>query len=175
MAIKSQKNNNKKIKDQISNPIINSGTKGPAEEKGYALFAVGNEFYCVDLDSVFEILHDFAITSVSHLPQYFEGVINLRGESITVVNLKNLLNINSPVSNYQVCIVTTSTNEKTGFLVNSEIEIIKSSECQYFALPDCFNSEEQKFLDGIIEYKGRLIGIIKLNQALKILTSRNGG
>ncbi|MEO0123979.1 MAG: chemotaxis protein CheW [candidate division WOR-3 bacterium] len=170
MAIKPKKNDKKITTDKESSSVLNSVISDLQTEKGYAVFAVGNEFYCIDLDTIFEILHDFAIVPVSHLPKYFEGVINLRGESIPVVNLKNLLNISSAITNFQVCIVITSGGEKTGFLVDSDIEIIKSSECQSFALPDCFNAEEQKFLDGIIEYKGRLIGIIKLNQALKTLT-----
>jgi len=167
VAIKSKKDNKGKIKNPV--PAFKSTVK-KEEEKGYAVFAVGNEFYGVDLDSIFEILHDFAIVPVSHLPEYFEGVINLRGESIPAVNIKKLLNIGSDITNFQVCIVSISGGEKIGFLVDSDVEIIKSSECQSFALPDCFSAEEQKFLEGIIEYKGRLTGIIRLNQALKTIT-----
>uniref|UniRef100_A0A7V0Z6N4 CheW-like domain-containing protein n=1 Tax=candidate division WOR-3 bacterium TaxID=2052148 RepID=A0A7V0Z6N4_UNCW3 len=167
MAIRSKKDNKGKIKNPAS--AFKSPVKKLEEEKGYAVFAVGNEFYCVDLDSIFEILHDFVIVPASHLPEHFEGVINLRGESIPAVNLKKLLNIVSD-TNFQVCIVSISASEKIGFLVDSDVEIIKSSECQSFAMPDCFSAEEQKFLEGIIEYKGRLTGIIKLNQALKTLT-----
>jgi len=167
VTIRSKKDNKGKIKNPV--PAFKSTVK-KEEEKGYAVFAVGNEFYCIDLDSIFEILHDFAIVPVSHLPEYFEGVINLRGESIPAVNLKKLLNISSDITNFQVCIVSISASEKIGFLVDSDVEIIKSSECQSFALPDCFSAEEQKFLEGIIEYKGRLTGIIRLNQALKTIT-----
>ncbi len=170
MTKKSKTTDNKKIKNAESGPTFKPVTNDLQAAKGYAVFSVGNEFYCIDVDTIFEILHDFTIMPVSHLPKYFEGITNLKGESIPVVNLKNLLNIRSAITNFQVCIVTISAGEKTGFLVDSDIEIIKSSDCQSFALPDCFNAEEQKFLDGIIEYKGRLIGIIKLNQALKTLT-----
>ncbi len=144
----------------------------PIQEKGFAIFAVGNEWYCVDMGSIFEILHDFEITTVTHLPFFFEGVTNLRGESIPVVNLRNLLSLNPGTNDSQVCIIIQKDNVKTGFLIDSEIEIVKSTEMQFFSLPDCYSPEEQKFLEGILEYKNRLIGVLKLNQALEILSER---
>lgn len=165
MASKSQKSVKPKIPE-------NGVKNAQIQQKGYAIFAVGDEWYCVDIDSIYEILHDFTITPVSHLAGIFEGIINLRGESIPVVNLRNLLNLKGSNTNYQVCIISINNGIKTGFLVDSDIEIIRSTEVSCFPLPDCFNSEEQKFLEGIIEHKNRLIGIIRFKDALDILTKR---
>ncbi len=151
-------------KTQDKNPQI--------QEKGFAIFAIGTEWYCIDMDAIFEIMHDYEIKSVSHLPDFFEGVTNLRGESIPVVNLRQLLDLAPGAQESQVCIISESDGVKTGFLIDSDIEIVKSSEVQFFSLPDCYNPDEQKFLDGIIEYKNKLIGVLKLVQALKVLTER---
>ncbi|MCX7995121.1 MAG: chemotaxis protein CheW [candidate division WOR-3 bacterium] len=158
--------------EKLTSDIKPETKKDIPQERAFALFSVAQESYCVDLDSIFEILHDFAIMTVSHLPEFFEGVINLRGETIPVVNLRNLLNLASDKTDFPVCIITQSSEGKTGYLVDSDIEIIRSSECQFFPLPDCFTHDEQKFLEGIIEYKNRLFGIIKLEQALKTITER---
>ncbi|MGB9721590.1 MAG: chemotaxis protein CheW [bacterium] len=150
---------------------INRESPSP-QERGFAIFAVGNEWYSVDMDSIFEILHDFEISGVSHLPDFFEGVTDLRGESIPVVNLKNLLGIEPGETDSQVCLISEFDNKKTGFLIDSDIEIVRSSDIQFFALPDCYSAEEKKFLEGIIEHKNKLIGVLKFNQVLKTLSER---
>ncbi|MEO0185056.1 MAG: chemotaxis protein CheW [candidate division WOR-3 bacterium] len=142
------------------------------QERGFAIFAVGNEWYAVDMDAIFEILHDFEISAASHLPDFFEGITDLRGESIPVVNLKNLLKIDPGENDSQVCLISEFENKKTGFLIDSDIEIVKSSDIQFFALPDCYSADEKKFLEGIIEHKTKLIGVLRLNQVLKVLTER---
>ncbi|MEO0095587.1 MAG: chemotaxis protein CheW [candidate division WOR-3 bacterium] len=169
MALKSKRKEKFELNTSINSA---SNKKTDTNEKSYAIFKIGNEFYSIEVDPIFEILHDFGIVSVSHLPDFFEGLINLRGESIPVVNLRNLLNLHSDKTDFEVCIVTITDGIKTGFLVDSDIEIIKASEVNVFPLPDCFSSHERKFLDGILEYKDKLVGIIKLNDALKILTER---
>jgi len=168
-----KKNISKSTKKIIEKPAKEIKQKIPSvKEKGFALFAVGSELYSIDMDSIFEILHDFEITNVSHLPAFFEGVTNLRGESIPVVNLKKLLDLEPGKHDFQVCIISELARVKTGFLIDSDIEIVKSSDIQFFPLPDCYSPDEQKFLEGIIEHKNRLIGVLKLDQALKILTER---
>ncbi|MEO0161188.1 MAG: chemotaxis protein CheW [candidate division WOR-3 bacterium] len=142
------------------------------EEQAYALFAVANEYYAIDLDAIFEILHDFTIVPATHLPDIYAGIVRLRNETIPVVHLRRLLNLPAEEINYPVCLILQSSGQKIGYLIDSDIEIIKSSECQFFPLPDSFTSQEQKFLEGIISYKDRLFGIIKLDMALKTLTER---
>ncbi len=171
MGARSKKSNRDIIRDiRPETANKSTGIKPGVEEKSYAIFRVANEFYCIDPDSIFEILHDFAIIPVSHLPEIYEGIINLKGESIPIVNLRTLLNFNSEQTHFYTCIILITDGTKTGYLVDSDVEIVKSTECTFFALPDCFSPEEQKFLDGIIEYKDRLIGVIRLDQALKILS-----
>ncbi len=145
----------------------------PSEaEKAFAIFAVGNEWYCINMDSIFEILHDYEITSVSHLPDFYEGSIRFRDETIPVIKLRELLKIESGIADSQVCIISEYEGTKTGFLIDSEIEFVKFHDVQFFALPDCYSSDEAKLFEGIIEYKKKLIGVLKINQVLKVLAER---
>ena len=56
-------------------------------------FNLGNNMYCLPLDSVKEVLKDTSITKVPGTPESIEGIMNLRGDYITVLNLKNFLNV----------------------------------------------------------------------------------
>lgn len=52
-------------------------------------FMVGKEEFCLDISKVREIKEMMPITRVPNSPDFVEGVINLRGQITTVVNLKN--------------------------------------------------------------------------------------
>ena len=58
-------------------------------------FNLNNDTYCIELDYVKEVLKDTAITNVPGTPDFIEGIMNLRGDYTTVLNLKNFLNIDN--------------------------------------------------------------------------------
>ena len=57
----------------------------------YISFNLNNDFYCIALDFVKEVLKDTTITNVPGTPSFVEGIMNLRGDYITVINLKQFL------------------------------------------------------------------------------------
>ena len=58
-------------------------------------FNLGTNLYCIPLDSVKEVLKDTSITKVPGTPESIEGIMNLRGDYITVLNIKKFLNMDS--------------------------------------------------------------------------------
>ena len=59
----------------------------------YISFNLNEDFYCIALDFVREVLKDTSITRVPGTPDFIEGIMNLRGDYITVINLKKFLNL----------------------------------------------------------------------------------
>lgn len=59
----------------------------------YISFNLNNDIYCITLDYVKEVLKDTAITPVPGTPDFIEGIMNLRGDYITVLNLKKFLGL----------------------------------------------------------------------------------
>lgn len=59
----------------------------------YISFNLNNDYYCIALDYVKEVLKDTSITRVPGTPDFIEGIMNLRGEYITVINLKKFLGL----------------------------------------------------------------------------------
>jgi purine-binding chemotaxis protein CheW len=140
------------------------------EERSFAIFGVGPEWYAVDLDSIIEILHDFEIVSVPHLPGSFTGVTNLRGESVPIVNMQTLLRETPRQDSVRVCIVTLVRQVKIGFLADTDVEIIALDKGRYYSLPNCFSKEEAGFLEGIFWTDNRFIAVLKCEEALNTLT-----
>ncbi len=56
-------------------------------------FAVGNEEFCVDILKVQEIIRMMGITKIPNAPDYAEGVINLRGRVIPVIDFRKRFNL----------------------------------------------------------------------------------
>lgn len=59
----------------------------------YISFNLNNDYYCIALDYVKEVLKDTTITNVPGTPDFIEGIMNLRGDYITVINLKQFLSL----------------------------------------------------------------------------------
>ena len=92
--------------DAHSLSLMQERTRAITEKSSYALmtgelhqkrklisFNLNNDLYCIKLDYVKEVLKDTLITNVPGTPPFIEGIMNLRGDYITVLNLKNFLNI----------------------------------------------------------------------------------
>lgn len=62
------------------------GSEGSAEQ--YVVFSIADEDYCMEILKVQEIIRSMPITWLPHRPPSVEGVINLRGEIIPVINLR---------------------------------------------------------------------------------------
>lgn len=60
-------------------------------EKKYLIFSLNKERYAIDLLNVKEIIGPIQITPVPRVPSFYKGIINLRGEIISIVDLKDKL------------------------------------------------------------------------------------
>lgn len=95
---------------------------------------LGKDYYCIKLDYVKEVLKDTNITHVPNTPDCIEGIMNLRGDYITVINLKKLLSlpVNDSIEKKPVIII--ECNElQLAFLFDNINELF---DCQDNALTE---------------------------------------
>ncbi len=140
------------------------------DQKRYAIFLVGKQKYAVDVDRIIEVLHQFTVEPVSHLPEAFPGVIHLRGVSVPVVDLSHLLRENRPDSVENTCLIAMLEKEQIGLLIDSDIKIIMSDEGFIHTLPDCYTKEEAAFIDGILALGDDFMAIINPTGIIRTLT-----
>ena len=89
-----------------------------------AVFAIGNEEFAFDIEQVQEIITYQEVTPLPDSNEYIEGVINLRGSIIPVVNLPKKLNFQAEITEKSKIIVCILDNEKVGFLVDDVNDIM---------------------------------------------------
>lgn len=92
----------------------------------YISFNLNNDSYCIALDYVKEVLKDTSITNVPGIPNFIEGIMNLRGDYITVINLKNFLDLDSTVNYEKKPVIIVKYNElKLAFLIDKINELFE--------------------------------------------------
>jgi purine-binding chemotaxis protein CheW len=91
-------------------------------------FLLGKEHYAVDLFDVREVVEYTTITQLPNTPSYMKGIIDLRGEITTIIDLKERLNIlegsDLPLENSRIIVLDEKiTKAKTGILVDDVLVV----------------------------------------------------
>ena len=90
----------------------------------YISFNLNKDSYCIPLDYVVEVLKDTNITNIPGTPDFIEGIMNLRGDYITVLNLKKFLNFGEEIVSDKKPVIIVSCNElKLALLIDKINEL----------------------------------------------------
>lgn len=116
----------KDISEKASLRLLASG--GQVKDK-YISLNLNDDFYCISLDYIKEILKDTNITRVPGTPDYIEGIMNLRGDYITVVNLKKFLGLQDNESHDKNPVIIVKSNEiQIALLIDKINELFEYQE-----------------------------------------------
>ena len=148
---------NTALADQQSTAAIRGGK--------YLTFALGNEEYGLQILKVREIIGFMEITAVPRLPQHVRGVINLRGQVISVVDLRSKFGMPTRERTEQTCIIVVQTTTagrrlNVGLIVDRVSEVLNIAEDKIEDAPS--------FGEGDVDAKF-ILGMGKIGRAVKIL------
>ena len=130
-------------------------------------FRVGREVFGVPINLVHEIVRVPEITSVPDSPGGVQGVINLRGKIVSVVDLRRRFGEREIKPNKKNRILVTEVGGKlVGLIVDSASEVLKIPENE-IELPPVFDQGEGNYVTGVGKLNGRLIILIDLNKILQ--------
>jgi purine-binding chemotaxis protein CheW len=129
---------------------------------------VGRETFGLPISLVREIVRVPEITSVPNAPDYIEGVINLRGRIIPVVDLRKRFGekVTEPNKKNRIVVVELE-SRRIGLIVNSASEVLKIAPSQIEAPHDVFQEGELNYITGVGKLKGRLVILLDLNKILQ--------
>ncbi len=131
-------------------------------------FRIGTETFGVPISIVREIVRVPPITAVPNAPDYIEGVINLRGKIISVIDLRKRFGEKNIQPTKKNRIVVVELNERSvGLLVNSASEVLKIPPSEIEAPHDLFQDGEVDYVTGVAKLKGRLVILLDLNKVIR--------
>ncbi|HIY57241.1 MAG TPA: chemotaxis protein CheW [Candidatus Tetragenococcus pullicola] len=125
------------------------------------LFKMNQQHFLIEADSVEEVIDTLQITKVPLAPVWVEGLINLRGTVLTVINLAELLQIKRPQKSRNILILKQK-EEKKGLLIEEVIEVIDVNP-EEIQLAD---EKTQEFYAGLVFLSDQVANIIKVNHRI---------
>lgn len=138
--------------------------------------AVGREFvafissgqdYCVDITVVREIRGWAQPTPMPHSPDFVQGLFNLRGAVIPIVDLAARLGLLSTgASDRHVVIVVKIRDQLWGIVVDAVSDILSVADAALQKTPDVGSARASAFVSSVISYEGRMLRMIDLEVLL---------
>ena len=139
-------------------------------------FRVGRETFGVPIGMVREIVRLPEITAVPNAAEFIEGVINLRGKIVPVVDLrKRFKDAAAENGRKSRILVAEVEGQSVGLIVNSASEVLKIPPSDVEVPRNLFTEGELSYISGVGKLNGRLILIIDLNKVLQRGELRSAG
>jgi len=138
-----------------------------AREAQIVVFKLGGEEYGIDIGQVREILQKRESTPMPRQPSYMEGVINVRGTIIPVINLKKRFGLQGEDSKHPHIIIVKSGDALVGMLVDAVSEVTRVPQDQIHHAPSTAKSVDTEYLRGICRLDDRLLIYLDVQKVVK--------
>ncbi|MGA2856394.1 MAG: chemotaxis protein CheW [Candidatus Sulfotelmatobacter sp.] len=130
-------------------------------------FQVGRETYGVPITSLHEIVRVPEITAVPDAPDYLEGVINLRGKIVSVMDLRKRFGQKQVgLKKQNRILVVEHQGRLAGLIVDSASEVLKISADAVEAPPAAFQEGGLNCVTGLGKVAGRLVVLLDMSKLL---------
>ncbi|MBU1044683.1 MAG: chemotaxis protein CheW [Candidatus Omnitrophica bacterium] len=134
------------------------------------VFKIGEEEFGVEINQVREIVKLVSITRMPKSPAFIEGVVNLRGQIITVIDLSKRLDLPSAGRSESTRIMVVEIGDNiVGMIVDSVSEVLRLSESNIEDTPSLIETEvHERYLRGVGKSEDRLLILLDLNEVLSV-------
>ncbi len=131
------------------------------------VISLNGEGLCVELDSVreFSALRNF--TPVPCCPRHIAGNMNLRGNVLTLIDIRGLLNAQAgKISETSKIIVADAGDFPAGIIVDEILDVINLRAEDIVAVPSTMKAANDKFVKGAVPFGGGLMALLDLKAIL---------
>ncbi|MGR9054025.1 MAG: chemotaxis protein CheW [Gammaproteobacteria bacterium] len=145
-----------KVEEKQQNPVMQ-----------WVTFRLGAEKYGINVMQVQEVLRVTEIAPVPGAPDYVLGIINLRGNVVTVIDTRNRFGLMSqePDDSSRIVIIETEENI-IGILVDSVAEVVELHASDIETAPNVGNEETARYIQGVTSRDNELLILVDLNRFL---------
>jgi purine-binding chemotaxis protein CheW len=132
-------------------------------------FRIGKELFGVGIESIREIVRFPEVTEVPDAPAFLEGVINLRGKIVPVVNLRKRLRLSGEENTKSTRVLITENGKNMiGLHVDAVSEVLKILPEDIEAPPEMVSAIGVEYITGVAKVDERLIILLDLQKILSI-------
>ncbi|EGM78181.1 MAG: chemotaxis protein CheW [Gammaproteobacteria bacterium] len=133
----------------------------------WVTFKLQEETYGINVMQVQEVLRYTDIAPVPGAPDYVMGIINLRGNVVTVIDTRARFGLPpSEVTDNSRIVIIESERQVIGIMVDSVAEVVYLKQSEIDTAPNVGTDESAKFIQGVSNREGELLILVDLNKLL---------
>lgn len=139
----------------------------------WVTFRLDGEIYGIKVMQVQEVLRVTEIAPVPGSPDYVMGIINLRGNVVTVIETRKRFGLaQGEIDDSSRIVIIESDGNVVGMLVDSVAEVVDLKQSEIESSPNVGNDESAKYIEGVATHNTDLLILVDIN---KLLSSEEWG
>ncbi|RDV25092.1 chemotaxis protein CheW [Alteromonas aestuariivivens] len=151
----------------MNDKMTSNTVDGNDEILQWVTYRLGEETYGINVMQVQEVLRHTEIAPVPGAPDYVLGIINLRGNVVTVIDTRARFGLPPTETTDNTRIVIIESDEQVvGILVDSVAEVVYLNSSDIDSAPNVGTEESAKFIQGVSNRDGELLILVDLNKLL---------
>ena len=133
----------------------------------WVTYKLDAETYGINVMQVQEVLRYTEIAPVPGAPDYVLGIINLRGNVVTVIDTRSKFGLHyAEITDNTRIVIIESDDQVVGILVDSVAEVVYLRSSEIDSAPNVGTEESAKFIQGVSNRDGELLILVDLNRLL---------
>ncbi len=133
----------------------------------WVTFQLENETYGINVEQVKEVLRVSEIAPVPGAPDYVLGIINLRGNVVTVVDTRKRFGLMpAETTDASRIVIIEVEGQEIGMLVDSVAEVMELSLSAIETAPNVGNEDSSRYIQGVASQEGQLLILVDVNRFL---------
>ena len=140
--------------------VINNSKE---DDKQYIVFCINGENFGIDIAQINSIILMPNITFVPKMPEYFEGIMSLRGSVIPVINLRKRMNLEAKEydKDTRIIVINLEDDKMMGIIVDEVKEVMNITNDQ-IQVPSPYLKKEDSLISGVGKKEDQLISIFEV-------------
>ncbi len=133
----------------------------------FATFFLGDSYFGVEVERVQEILRSQEMTPVPLSSPVIRGLINLRGQIVTAIDLRRRLGLPSPIDGQPLMnVVVRSSGGSVSLLVDDIGDVVEAEQSTFERPPDTLDGDARKMIRGVHKLDERLMHVLDTEEVL---------
>jgi purine-binding chemotaxis protein CheW len=146
-----------------------------SDRQQFATFFLGDSYFGVEVERVQEILRHQAMTPVPLSSSVVRGLINLRGQIVTAIDLRCRLGLEARVDGQPLMnVVVRSSGGGVSLLVDDIGDVVEAEESTFERPPDTLDGDARKMIRGVHKLNERLMHVLDTEEVLNGFSEGQG-
>lgn len=142
-------------------------------EMEYTTFYIGEMLMGIDIQQLQEINQHTELTRVPHAAACVRGIVNLRGDVVTVLDLRTLLGLEAvEINDKSRNVIVRSDGENVGLLVDRIADVVYTRSSEIESVPANVGGIDSRFFQGVCKLEGKLLVVLDTAEILRAASEK---